>query len=140
MNGFEAYQLQSAAWTRIDMLLAAYDGTIARLEQAVEYLNNNESSTKAQPLLVRAQRIVLELYAGLDLRQGEIPANMQRLYLFVLHCISVAEIDKVESAIQILSKIREGLRSIRLEAIALERNGVVHPVDHDLHMIPHAIG
>lgn len=139
MQGFEVYRQQSAAWTRIDMLLAAYDGTITRLEQALELIAS-EKVEKAQTLVVRAQRIVLELYAGIDVSHGEIPANMQRLYIYVLHCLNSGKAEEIESAIDVLKKIREGLREIRPKAIELERSGVVQPVDHDPQVLLQAIG
>ncbi|MBW3539932.1 MAG: flagellar protein FliS [Planctomycetes bacterium] len=139
MKGFDVYQQQSASWTRIDMLLAAYDGAIARLKKAHQMLTDDNEQA-ARPLLIRAQRIVLELYAGLDLRHGQIPENMQRLYLYVLHAIGQLDAESIASAVTILERIREGLKSIREEAIELERTGAVHPVDHDPKMILQAIG
>ncbi len=130
MKGFEAYQQQSASWTRIDMLLAAYNGTIARLEEAVQLINNDQTN-KAQPLLIRAQRLVIELYAGLDLSQGAIPENMQKIYIYVLSCLTKPDVENVESAVKLLTTIREGLESIRVEAIALEQQGVITPISSD---------
>jgi flagellin-specific chaperone FliS len=80
---------------------------------------------KAQPLLLRAQRIVLELYSGLDLRQGAVPVNMSKLYLFVLHSIGMGESLNIPAALDVLNIIREGLNGIRDSANDLEHQGQV---------------
>ncbi len=134
MTGIHAYQQQSSSWYRIDMLLAAYDGTVERIERARELVGNGDM-VAAAPLITRALRIVIEMYGGLDLRHGEIPENMQRLYVYVLHCISLGDSEHLQLALDVLQTIREGLRSIRDEAVELERQGELYPVDHNVHRL-----
>jgi len=134
MDPIQAYRQHTPDWFRIDMLLACYDGTIERIEKALELLKSNDTNAAA-PLLVRAQRIILELYAGVDPSRGEIPDNMQNLYIYVLHRLSLGDADSVQSALYVLEKIREALRSIRNEAVELEQNGDLHPVHHDVHQL-----
>lgn len=113
-------------WTRIEMLLAAFEGTITRLETAQSLIEQNEL-VRAQPLLLTAQRLVLALYEGIDLRYGEVPANMQKLYLFVLGCIGVGEKLDLPGAIKILKIIQGGLLDIKDSANELERQGQISP-------------
>ncbi len=134
MSAIQAYREQTPEWYRIDMLLAAYDGTIARIEQAMALVKNNEANA-ASPLLVRALRIILELYAGIDLRHGEIPENVQKLYIYTMHRISLGDDENLQSALDVLNSLREGLRSIREEAVELEQKGELHSVDHDVHQL-----
>lgn len=134
MTGIHAYQQQSPSWYRIDMLLAAYDGAIERIERAQELMENGDT-VAAAPLITRALRIIIELYGGLDLRHGEIPENMQRLYVYVLHCISLGDSEHLLSALDVLQTIREGLRSVRDESVELERQGQLHPLDHNVHRL-----
>lgn len=112
------------------MLLAAFDGIITRLERAQALLEENES-LKAQPLLLRSQQIILALYEGIDLRYGEIPENMQKLYLFVLTCIGMGQRLDVPAALNVLRLIRGGLDGIRGSASEMERRGEVSPVVDD---------
>ena len=44
MRGFDAYQTQKnkPSWTRIDMLLAAYDGALSRLKEAQTLLEKGD--------------------------------------------------------------------------------------------------
>ena len=80
-------------------------------------------------MLLRAQRIVLELLAGLDLSYGDIPRGLQRLYAFVLESISAGSVKRVTGAIEVLSTLRDALREIRPEAVSFERSGTIPSAD-----------
>lgn len=139
MRRLDAYQQQSPNWTRIEMLLAAFDGVIERLKSAQEFIAANEN-WKAQPLLLRAQRIVLELYSGLDLRHGDIPNNMSKLYLFVLNCIGMGKSLNVSAALDVLSIVRDGLSGIRENANELEHRGQVPHAPCQTHILQDVAG
>src|SRR5262245_331528 len=109
MNPYQSYQHQKAfGWTRIEMLLALYDGAITRLEQACEAVARRDAQA-ATPLRLRAQRIVAELIAGLDLSYGDVPQNLHRLYAFVLRCIDGGTVKQLSGAVAVLQTLREGL-------------------------------
>ncbi len=133
------YDQQTPNWTRVEMLLAAFDGVIERLKTAEQHLAKNEI-LKAQPFLVRAQRIVLELYSGLDLRHGEVPDNMGKLYLFVLHSIGMGETLNLPTALDVLGIIREGLDEIRETANEMERRGQVPHAPFQTHILQDVAG
>lgn len=138
MKRLDAYSQPAAPWTRIEMLLAAFDGIINRLERAQALLEQDEA-IKAQPLLLRSQQIVLALYEGIDLRYGQIPQNMQKLYLFVLTCIGMGPKIDVPAALKILHMIRDGLESIRGSASEMERRGELSPVVEDPRLLRHIV-
>jgi flagellin-specific chaperone FliS len=121
------------------MLLAAFDGVMQRLRSAQELLAANET-WQAQPLLLRAQRIVLELYSGLDLQHGDVPDNMGKLYLFVLHCIGMGESLNLPAALDVLNIIRDGLNGIRDSANELEHRGQVPQAPHQSHILRDVAG
>ena len=127
MKRLDAYAQPAVQWTRIEMLLAAFDGTISRLETAHSLIEQGEL-VEAQPYLFTSQRLVLALYEGIDVRYGEIPANMQKLYLFVLGCIGVGEKLDLPAAIKVLKIIQGGLLDIKDTANAMERRGQIPPV------------
>lgn len=127
MKRLDTYAQSAVQWTRIEMLLAAFEGTLSRLETAQKLIEQNEFE-RAQPLLFTSQRLVLALYEGIDLRYGEIPANMQKLYLFVLGCIGVGEKLDLPAAIKVLKIIQGGLQDIRETANEMERKGQLSPV------------
>jgi flagellin-specific chaperone FliS len=123
----DSYVQPDVQWTRIETLLAAYDGMLSRLEAALPLVEQGNMA-RAQPLLLTSQRLVLALYEGLDLRYGEMPANMQKLYMFVLSCIGLGQKFDVPAAIKVLKIIQSGLIEIKDKAIELERSGQVPPV------------
>src|SRR5712672_2796627 len=127
MKRLDAYAQPAVQWTRIEMLLAAFDGTISRLEMAQSLLEQGES-LQAQQLLLTSQRLILALYEGIDLRYGETPANMQKLYLFVLGCIGVGEKLDLPAALKVLKVIQGGLREVKDVAKEMERRGHVFSV------------
>jgi flagellin-specific chaperone FliS len=108
------------------MLLALYDGAIERIGQARASIGRGDLGA-ATPLLVRSQRIVAELLAGLDFRYGELPRHLQRLYEFVLHSISLGKTTHLDAALRVLRTLREGLAGIRDEGALLERSGEIPP-------------
>ncbi len=112
----------TAGWTRIDMLLALFDGAIGRLETAADALGRADHAAAA-PHLIRGQRMVIELLAGLDLKEGQLPQRLRDLYAFVLQQTTECTADSVRLAARILQTIREGFEGIREEARRLERNG-----------------
>ncbi len=139
MKRLDAYEQQPPNWTRVEMLLAAFDGVMQRLRTAQELIAANEL-WKAQPLLLRAQRIVLELYSGLDLRHGEVPDNMGKLYLFVLHCIGMGKSLNVPAALDVLGIVRDGLNDVRDRANDLEHRGQIPHAPHQTHVLQDVAG
>ena len=128
MNPWEAYQQHGASeWTRIDLLLALYDGAIDRLERGRAAFEVNDA-VSARVHVVRAQRIVAEIMAGLDMSYGEICENLLRLYSFVLSALAVGNIHEIDASLRVLRVLREGLLGIQAEAIQLERTGTIPPI------------
>ena len=129
MNPYAAYQKSSiATFTRIDMLLALFDRSIERLEQAHQDLLSG-NRLNAQNLLLRAQGLVTGLAAGVD-PNAPIASKLLPLYNYIVHAISLVDVEKTADSIRLLSTVREGFRAIRAEAIELERNGVIPRVSN----------
>jgi flagellin-specific chaperone FliS len=127
MNPSVAYKQQQAlGWTRIDMLLALYDGAIERLEQACAALNRGDTSS-AQSALLRAQRMVMELLAGVDMKYGEVSRRFTQVYEYVLWSISEAAPAQISSSLSVLKTVRDGLEQVRNEVVELERSGQIPP-------------
>lgn len=111
------------------MLIALHDGAIERLQTALTAIRNQDGET-ARALLVRCQMIVSGLAAGIDSAGGEISHNYRRLYEFVLHSIGSGLVDKLEGALQVLRTLRDGYGEARPEAVRLERDGTLPPLDN----------
>src|SRR4051812_19106682 len=127
MNPRNVYQQRRVAeWSRVDMLLALYNASIEDVERALEARRKGDELTTKREAL-HAERLVVELLSGLDLNHGAIAEQLQSLFLFVLKQLAGGSQPELESAIKILSSLRDGFAAIREEAIELERSGVIPP-------------
>lgn len=125
MNPYRAYRRPepSAGWTRIDLLLALYDGALDRLERADAALRAGDRNA-AVTALAKAQLILAELAAGVRLDGNEeTGTNLLRLYEFAAHQLREPRADGVAAARKVLATLREGFQAIRAEAADLERSG-----------------
>jgi flagellin-specific chaperone FliS len=119
----------SAGWTRMDTLLALYDGALERLDRAAALLAAGDAEA-AVPLLCRVQLIVTELAAGVRLDVNEeLGTNYLRLYEFVAHRLRTPAADGVADARRVLATLREGFEAVRAEANELERGGRLPAAD-----------
>lgn len=137
MLAYKAYsqQQQPTNWARIDLLLALYDGAITRLERALAALRSGDVTT-ARPILARVQAIVLELAAGINFDAGDpSSANLMRLYEFFAQALAGTEVRALESVLKSLTTLREGFAAVRVEAVQLERGGVIPSVDAPRHVL-----
>jgi flagellar secretion chaperone FliS len=125
MNAYAKYRQSEpvVGMTRIEVLLALYDGALARLDKAAQALTNGDIPV-ATPYLAKTQLIVSELAAGVRLDVDEqMGVNMLRLYEFVVDAIKTPRLENVKSAISILTTVREGFEAIKDEANKLEKGG-----------------
>lgn len=130
MNPYTSYQRQTTpAWTRVDMLLALFDGGIERCEQAVAALERSDSRT-AKQLLVKARLIVLGLASGVAVDGDPVTTTFLQLYEFAQHALSQGSVEDVRGALNVLRILREGFQKIRSEAADLERSGLIPPINN----------
>lgn len=125
MNPYLNYRRNepSTGWTRIDLLLALYDGALERLDRAEAAIRAGTVSA-AIPLLARVQLIVTELAAGVRPEVNPaVATNILHLYEFVAHQLREPQLDRIASARKILRTLREGFEGVRAEANELERTG-----------------
>jgi flagellin-specific chaperone FliS len=107
------------------MLLALFDGAIERLEMAAASLHRGDRMT-ALRLLSRAQIIVCELAAGVDLHYAH-AREFLHLYGVVATGIAAATNKDTEGCLRVLRTMRASFSSLRDEAIRLEREGILPP-------------
>jgi flagellar protein FliS len=122
-------QASVPAATRIDLLLAMYDGAIERIAMAMNSLREG-NRRKAVSHLLRAELIVAGLASGVRTNIApHISVNILRLYEFVVYQLSQVELSALSSALKVLSNLREGFEKIRAEARDLERSGKIPPIE-----------
>ncbi|MCA9155441.1 MAG: hypothetical protein KDA38_11670 [Planctomycetales bacterium] len=128
----EAYSTQEAnSWTRIEMLIELYDATIAALEDARDAQRENRESDLYSHLL-RGNRLMFGIIAGINRDVSEIGGDIERLCLFVVSFIRERNLDP---AIKVLQTLRDGFEGIREQAIELERQGEVPDLSTDTSLI-----
>jgi flagellin-specific chaperone FliS len=129
MNPSRAYQRhQEAGWSRIDMLLALYDGALERTDRALALLRQQDAAG-ARPLLARAQLIVTQIAAGIDLGAGETAVNHFRVLELCVFSLNRGALADVEAARGCLATLRQGFEAIREKARQLELSGAIPPVN-----------
>ena len=120
-------QNKNVGWTRIDLILALYDGILSQLERARTLLERNNPA--AAGLLLARARIGIGTLAAGNTSSGELGAGFLRLYEFIMHCLAEPRADKVVDAIRVLHTLQEGFQAVRKEAQDLERAGVIPALD-----------
>ncbi len=96
----------------IQLVVMLYDGALRFMEGGKHAMKQRDLE-KQNTLIQKAQRIVIELMACLDLKQGgEIASNLLALYSYVLDELVQANVnddpDGVDRAIKVLMDLREG--------------------------------
>ncbi len=108
------------------MLLKLYAAAVETADQGSKQIATTQKV--APETRTRMLRIVGLLVDGLDLSQGEVPAQVQRLLLFTLQCTERDDHNEWISMSRVLASLLEGFGSIRAEAVAAERTGEVPPL------------
>ncbi len=128
MNAADHYKNQvTNGWTRIDMLLALYDAIVDSLSSAEEAQAEQNESRLAQEML-RAQRVMLGILAGLDHDRHELAGEIGRLCHFALDRISHRDFT---AARHVLSPLKEAFEEISEQAHELERTGATPPLEQN---------
>ena len=117
---------QNVVWTRIEMLNDLYAAAVDATEKVAEALS--QGSPTAASYRLKAIALVNVIESGLDLSQGEIPQRIQQLCHHVQQCLVDGEIERIKSAAHVLRELSEGFLGIKNEAIQLEENGVIPPL------------
>jgi flagellin-specific chaperone FliS len=126
MNAADHYKNQiTNGWTRIDMLLALYDAIVDSLSSAEEAQAGDDQSRLSREML-RTQRLMLGILAGIDHDRHDLAGEIGRLCHFALDRISQQDLS---AARRILSILKEAFEGISEQAHELERTGVTPPLE-----------
>lgn len=129
MNPYAKNQQDATpSWTRIDMLLALFDGGIERCEQALAALERQDHAT-AKKLLVKARLIVMGLASGVIADGDPVTTTILQLYEYADHALTQGGIEDVRGVRKVLGNLREGFQKVRPEAVELERRGILPPIN-----------
>ncbi len=103
------------------LVVMLYDGAGKFLRQAVVMYEHGEK-VKASNAIGRAQAIVEELFATLDVeRGGEIASRLQGIYVFCLSELADARVeaspDRLHEVSRLLAELRESWHQIALQQV-----------------------
>ena len=94
-SGYQAYQknkYETASPHRLILML--YDGAIANITRGKQAINSGNRAD-AHNFIKKAQDIVLELMACLNMEQGDIIAkNLREIYYYLVNQLTIANIRK----------------------------------------------
>ena len=129
MTGYDAYKkVRDLPPTRIDVILTLYRRAIRNLGWAREALTQAQPGV-ARPWLLQTQLIVASLASELPGSKDEAAINFLRLYEFVAHQMKVGTIESIDASVRVLTPLLQGFEAVREQAMALERQGAIPPLD-----------
>ena len=118
------YQSDQVRYAKpVDLVVMLYDKTLMLLKASKQHLLAHNLKEKGYGLLQTIE-ILTEMQAVLDKQQGgEIAANLDELYGYMLKQLTLANFDndasKIEEVIGLLQVLREGWQGIATPAFAL---------------------
>jgi flagellin-specific chaperone FliS len=128
MNGYSVYKKhQTTPTTRIDLILQLFRKAMENLTRARAALSDNQTE-RARPHLASTQLIVSALASELPAYKDENSVNFLRLYEFVAHQMTVGTIESIDAAVKVLTPLQEGFETVRAEAVAMEMQGRIPPL------------
>lgn len=121
MNDYQTYAIETMVngWTRIDMLLALYDRTIASAKLTQQLYQTDDTTGYALASL-ETNKLLLGLHGGLDVEKYPLAGDVARLLNFIILRFAEKNFDE---AIQFLEKLQNSFEQIRDEASELEKAG-----------------
>lgn len=122
-NPYAAYK-QTAVETATPekLLVMLFDGGIKFLHQAERALEEKDFA-EANKYLIKVQDILAELMVTLDMNQGDVAANLYKLYEFYHHETMMANIKKDAARLQPVVEFFEIFRATWIEAARKARLG-----------------
>lgn len=110
---YRSTQVQTATPERLVVML--YDGALANAEQGIKALEVKDWE-KAHHLIGKAQEMVVELMAALNLDTGEIARNLYKIYEYVRGRLVEANVRKepapLREVITLLGELKEAWAEI----------------------------
>jgi len=107
-SAYRAVDVQTASQAKLILML--YDGAIRSAEEAVRQMDARRYDS-VNNHLIRAQEIVNELRASLNMKAGDVAVNLDRLYEYIQHRLMMANIRKEKSFVNECIRMMSDLRN-----------------------------
>jgi flagellar protein FliS len=119
---------QATGWTRVDMLLAIYDGAIRAIDQGIAATVSYGAIVPPVHRL-QAQKLLLLLLEGVNPRTGTAADYTQKLLVFCTEQIQSSASADWMTARKVLNCLREAFQEVREEARRMEESGAIPRLD-----------
>jgi flagellar secretion chaperone FliS len=107
-NAYTKVDVETASQGKLIVML--FNGAIKRAEEAKRHMEKGKNEG-VHNNLIRSQEIIAELRASLDMKQGEVAANLDRLYEYFQHLLVTANIKKadgpIDECIELMIEMRD---------------------------------
>ncbi|MBX3176934.1 MAG: flagellar export chaperone FliS [Candidatus Hydrogenedentes bacterium] len=113
LNTYTTVDVETASQGKLVVML--FNGAIKRAEEAKRQLGKGKNEA-VHNNLIRAQEIIAELRGSLDMKQGEVSRNLDRLYEYFQHLLITANIRKTAEPIDECVQLMAGMRDTWQEA------------------------
>ncbi|MEZ6064993.1 MAG: hypothetical protein R3B90_04645 [Planctomycetaceae bacterium] len=128
MSGHHIYrQRRASGWARIDMLLAIYDATLAKLREGLRIARAQGDVPPAMRL--ESHKLLLTLLEGVNVESGDAARNIERLLTWCLSLVATSDAAAWQAAHDVVETLHAAFVEIEDEARQLERLGVIPPLD-----------
>ena len=124
----------SPTWTaKLKLLVRLYHGAINELRK-VQLAEDPTTRAKA---ILRTQRMVVEIVAGLDPSQGEVPAQVERLCVFCSQCLERQTPEDLKAAEHVLTVLADAFNEIVDDVQDLEAKGELPQAQQEQSVVNH---
>lgn len=113
MNAYTKVDVETASQGKLIVML--FNGAIKRSEEAKRQLEKGKNEG-VHNNLIRAQEIIAELRASLDMKHGDVARNLDRLYEYFQHLLVTANIKKSDAPIDECIRLMVNMRDTWQEA------------------------
>jgi flagellin-specific chaperone FliS len=126
-------------WTdQLKLLNRVYQAALNEIRIGCEFLKADREPEAAKPIL-RAQRLILEIVAGLDPSFGDIPQQVEQLCYFCLQSLGERTVKDLQAAEHILTILAEGFSEIVDEISNLEAAGQLPRREAERSLVNHVV-
>ncbi len=107
-NAYTKVDVETASQGKLIVML--FNGAIKRAEEAKRQMEKGKNEG-IHNNLIRSQEIIAELRASLDMKQGKVATNLDRLYEYFQHLLVTANIKKenapIDECIELMVDMRD---------------------------------
>lgn len=123
-----AYRQSVAVPSRVDTVLGLYDQALEKIQRAADALARSDRDL-ARLSVDKAKLAIGALVCMVAGNKDELSLNLLRLFEFVNHNLTQLQPESLAAAMRILRILRAGFDAIREQALQMERDGTLPPLD-----------